>query len=54
MIQDDLHFSICKNMTFALQNNRKNDYSAERERKSRRGQRSSGWISGGSGETLMG
>jgi hypothetical protein len=38
-------------MTFRLQNNRKNDYSAERERKSQRGQRSSGGISGGSGET---
>jgi hypothetical protein len=39
---DDLHLSICKNMTFALQNNRKIYYSAERERKSQRGQRGSG------------
>jgi hypothetical protein len=48
-------------MTFALQNNRKNDYSAERERieeqwRDKRGQwRNRGrGISGGSGETLMG
>jgi hypothetical protein len=51
MMQDDLHLSICKNVTFALQNNRKNDCSAERERKSRRGHRSSSGISEGSGET---
>jgi hypothetical protein len=51
MICDDLHLSICKNITFALQNNRKNGYSAKRERKSPRGQMSSGGISRGSGET---
>jgi hypothetical protein len=42
MIYDDLHLSICKNIEFAIQNNRKNNYSTERERKSQRGQRGSG------------
>jgi hypothetical protein len=50
MICDDLHLSICKNITFALQNNRKNGYSAKRERKSPRGQEQ--WRDKqGSGET---
>jgi hypothetical protein len=65
MIQDDLHLSICKNMAFALQNSRKNDYRAEREEEPKR--REEQWrdkrgqwrnrgrgISGGNGETLMG